>query len=120
MEEFKCGKMPPCYGNLERAIYEEAKMVNDEWKKSRARHGKIIDKLRGKLMEGGFLDDTHDKVYALNKQMCDIDKHLSEAGYFRMICDGQIETRKKLIDMEEKAFEFFKYVNENFGAPPKE
>lgn len=60
---------------------------------------------------------THDKVYALNKQMCDIDKHLSEAGYFRMICDGQIETRKKLIDMEEKktkkmtkaeAFEYFK------------
>lgn len=45
---------------------------------------------------------THDKVYELNKQMCDIDKHLSEAGYFRMICDGQIETRKKLIDMKEK------------------
>ena len=63
-------------------------------------------------------DDTHDKVYELNKQMCDIDKHLSEAGYFRMICDGQIETRKKLIDMEEKktkkmtkaeAFEYLKH-----------
>ena len=62
-------------------------------------------------------DDTHDKVYELNRQMCDIDKHLSEAGYFRMICDGQIETRKKLIDMEEKktkkmtkaeAFEYLK------------
>ena len=64
-----------------------------------------------------YSDDTHDKVYELNRQMCDIDKHLSEAGYFRMICDGQIETRKKLIDMEEKktkkmtkaeAFEYLK------------
>ena len=25
-----------------------------------------------------------------------------------------------LKDIEDKAFEFFKYVNENFGAPPKE
>lgn len=25
-----------------------------------------------------------------------------------------------LNDIEDKAFEFFKYVNENFGAPPKE
>lgn len=73
MEESKCGRIPPCYGSLERAIYEEAKKVNDEWEKSRALHGKIIDKLRGKLMEGGFADDTHDKVYGLNKQMCDLD-----------------------------------------------
>ncbi len=64
-----------------------------------------------------YSDDTNDKVYELNRQMCDIDKHLSEAGYFRMICDGQIETRKKLIDMKEKktkkmtkaeAFEYLK------------
>jgi hypothetical protein len=102
MKECKYGKIPPCYGSLERAIYEEAKKVNDEWKKSRALHGKILDKLRGKLMEGGFLDDTHDKVYELNRQMCDIDKHLSEAGYFGMICEGQVEARKKLKDMEEK------------------
>lgn len=73
MKECKCGKIPPCYGSLERAIYEEAKKANDEWKKSRARHGKLIDKLHAKLMEGGFLDDTHDKVYELNKQMCDLD-----------------------------------------------
>ena len=117
MKESKCGKIPPCYGSLEFAIYEEAKKVNDEWKKSRALHGKMIDKLRAKLMEGGFLDDTHDKVYELNRQMCDIDKHLSEAGYFGMICEGQVEARKKLKDMEEKkinpmtkaeAFEFLK------------
>ena len=94
MKDCKCGRIPPCYGSLEFAIYEEAKKVNEEWKKSCALHGKMIDKLRGKLMEGGFADDTHDKVYELNKQMCDIDKHLSKAGYFRMICDGQIETRK--------------------------
>lgn len=25
-----------------------------------------------------------------------------------------------LNDIEDKTFEFFKYVNENFGAPPKE
>ena len=49
-----------------------------------------------------YRDATHDKVYEVNKQMCDIDQHLSEAGYFRKICEGQIETRKKLIDMEEK------------------
>lgn len=77
MKECNCGRIPPCYGSLEFAIYEEAKKVNDEWKKSRALHGKLIDKLRGKLMEGGFLDDTHDKVYELNKQMCDIGKTLS-------------------------------------------
>lgn len=33
MKESKCGKIPPCYGSLEFAIYEEAKKVNDEWKK---------------------------------------------------------------------------------------
>lgn len=77
MKECKCGKTPPCYGSLERAIYEEAKKVNDEWEKSRARHGKLIAKLRNKLMEGGFLDDTHDKVYELNQQMCDIERGLS-------------------------------------------
>ena len=117
MKECKCGKIPPCYGSLEFAIYEEAKKVNDEWKKSRALHGKLIDKLRAKLMEGGFADDTHDKVYELNRQMCDIDKHLSEAGYFGMICEGQVEARKKLKDMKEKktkkmtkaeAFEYLK------------
>ena len=73
MKECNCGRIPPCYGSLERAIYEEAKKVNDKLKKSRARHGEMIDKLRAKLMEGGFLDDTHDKVYELNRQMCDID-----------------------------------------------
>ena len=77
MNECKCGRIPPCYGSLERAIYEEAKKVNDEWEKSRARHGKLIDKLRDKLMEGGFLDDTHDKVYELNRQMCDLERGLS-------------------------------------------
>jgi len=30
--------------------------------------------------------------------------------------DGDIDLK----DIEDKAFEFFKYVNENFGAPPKE
>lgn len=102
MKECKYGRIPPRYGSLEFAIYEAAKSVNDEWKRSRARHSKMIDKLRNTLMEGGFLDDTHDKVYGLNKQMCDIDKHLSEAGYLGMICEGQVEARKKLKDMEEK------------------
>lgn len=41
-------------------------------------------------------------AFEVNRQMCDIDKHLSEAGYFRKICEGQIEARKKLIDMEKK------------------
>ena len=69
--------MPPCYSGKKFRIHEE------------------IEKIKAG-------DETHDMVYELNKQMCDIDKHLSEAGYFRMICDGQIETRKKLIDMKEK------------------
>lgn len=73
MKECNCGRIPPCYVSLERAIYEEAKKVNEEWKKSRALYGKMIDKLRGKLMEGGFLDDTYEEVYGLNKQMCDLD-----------------------------------------------
>ena len=53
-------------------------------------------------------------AFEVNRQMCDIDKHLSEAGYFRKICEGQIEARKKLIDMEKKkmtkaeAFEYLK------------
>ena len=78
MKGCNCGRIPPCYGSLERAIYEEAKKANDEWKRSRARHGKIIDKMRNKLMEGGFLDDTHEKVYGVNKQMCDIGKTFSD------------------------------------------
>ena len=78
MKEWNYGRIPPCYGSLERAIYEEAKKVNEEWKKSRALHGKIIDKIRGKLMEGGFADDTHEKVYELNKQMCDLGKTMND------------------------------------------
>jgi hypothetical protein len=30
--------------------------------------------------------------------------------------DGDIDLK----DIEDKGFEFFKYVNENFGAPPKD
>lgn len=124
MEEFKCGKMPSCYGSLERAIYEEAKMVNDEWKKSRARHYKMIDKLSSKLMEGGFLDDTHDKVYELNRQMCDLGKTmndpmkpLSEEAAQEIAKALEITRNPKGIIMEEKktkkmtkaeAFEYLK------------
>lgn len=41
-------------------------------------------------------------AFEVNKQMCDIEKDLSEAGYFRKICEGQIKARKKLRDMEKK------------------
>lgn len=78
MKECNYGRIPPCYGSLEYAIYEEAKKVNEEWKKTRARHYKLIDKLRAKLMEGGFMDDTHDKVYEVNRQMCDIGKTMND------------------------------------------
>ena len=53
-------------------------------------------------------------AFEVNRQMCDIEKDLSEAGYFRKICEGQIEARKKLIDMKKKkmtkaeAFEYLK------------
>ena len=109
MEDCKYGRIPPCYGSLEFAIYEEAKKVNDEWKKSRARHGKMIDKLRDKLMEGGFLDDTHWKVYGLNKQMCDIGRLISveemAERYNKQISQSRLDGLSawlKLQDMEEK------------------
>lgn len=109
MKECNCGRIPPCYGSLERAIYEEAKKVNDEWKKSRARHYKLIDKLRAKLMEGGFADDTHDKVYGLNKQMCDLGKTmndpmkpLSEEAVQEIAKALEITGKPKGIIMEEK------------------
>ena len=53
-------------------------------------------------------------AFEVNRQMCDIEKDLSEAGYFRKICEGQIEARKMLIDMKKKkmtkaeAFEYLK------------
>lgn len=53
-------------------------------------------------------------AFEVNRQMCDIEKDLSEAGYFRKICEGQIEARKKLIDMEKKKMtkaEAFEYLN---------
>ena len=109
MKECNYGRIPPCYGSLERDIYEEAKQ---------------IDKLRAKLMEGGFADDTHDKVYALNKQMCDLGKTmnnptkpLSEAAIQEIAKALEIITRKPKSIMEEKktkkmtkaeAFEYFK------------
>ena len=94
MKECNCGRIPPCYGSLERDIYEEAKQ---------------IDKLRAKLMEGGFADDTHDKVYALNKQMCDLGKTmnnpmkpLSEAAIQEIAKALEIIRNPKGIIMEEK------------------
>lgn len=54
-------------------------------------------------------------AFEVNKQICDIEKDLSEAGYFRKICEGQIKARKKLIDMEKKKMtkaEAFKYLDE--------
>lgn len=53
-------------------------------------------------------------AFEVNRQMYDIEKGLSEAGYFRKICEGQIEARKKLIDMEKKKMtkaEAFEYLN---------
>ena len=47
MEECKCGRIPPCYSGKKFRIHEE------------------LDK----IMVG---DETHDIVYELNKQMCDI------------------------------------------------
>lgn len=131
MNGCKCRKIPPCYGSLERAIYEEVKKTNDEWEKSRVLHGKIIDKLRGKLMEGGFLDDTHDKVYELNRQMCDIGKtmndpmkHLSEEAAQEIAKALEITRNPKGIIMKKKtkktkkmtkaeAFEYLKHKKVN-------
>lgn len=92
MEECKCGRIPPCYSGKKFRIHEELEKIM-VW------------------------DETHDKVYELNNQMCDIDKHLSEAGYFGKIYEGQVKARKKLKDMEEnktkkmtkaEAFEYLK------------
>ena len=48
MKECNCGRIPPCYGGKKFRIHEELE----------------------KIKAG---DDTHDKVYGLNKQMCDLD-----------------------------------------------
>ena len=97
MKEGKRGKIPPCYGSLEFVIYEAAKKVNEEWERSRARHSKMIDKLRGKLMEGGFLDDTHEKVYELNKQMCDIGKTMNDP--FEPLSEEAIQEIAKALEI---------------------
>lgn len=116
MKECNYGRIPPCYGSLERDIYEEAKQ---------------IDKLRAKLMEGGFADDTHDKVYGVNKQMCDLGKTmnnpmkpLSEAAIQEIAKALEIIRNPKGIIMEEKktkkmtkaeAFEWLKCKKINCG-----
>lgn len=52
MNECKCGRIPPCYGGKKFRIHEELEKI-----------------------EAG--DETHDKVYELNKQMCDLERGLS-------------------------------------------
>ena len=53
MKGFKCGQIPPCYGGKKFRIHEELEKIK-AW------------------------DETHDKVYELNKQMCDIGKTMSD------------------------------------------
>lgn len=66
-------------------------------------------------MESGK-DDLHSKLFEFHAQICDMSRQISanEASYHKQICEGQIEARKKLIDMEKKkmtkaeAFEYLK------------
>lgn len=52
MEDCKCGRIPPCYSGKKFRIHEELE----------------------KIKAG---DETHDKVYELNKQTCDFERRLS-------------------------------------------
>ena len=52
MEDCKYGRIPPCYGGKKFSIHEE------------------LEKIKA-------LDETHDKVYELNKQMRDLERGLS-------------------------------------------
>jgi hypothetical protein len=53
MKDCKCGKIPPCYSGKKFRIHEELEKIK-AW------------------------DDTHDKVYELNRQMCDIVRRAEE------------------------------------------
>lgn len=119
MKGCNCGSVPPCYGSLEFAIYEEAKRANDEWKKSRARHIKMIDKLRNKLMEGARTPD-----WAKN-MLAGIPEQLSRAEY--EILDEILKEKNRF--MEEKktkkmtkaeAFEWLKGKKVNTNGKGKE
>ena len=52
MEDYKCGRIPPCYGGKKFRIHEELE----------------------KIKAG---EETHDMVYELNKQMCDLERGLN-------------------------------------------
>ena len=52
MKECKCGRIPTCYRGKKFRIHEELEKIK-AW------------------------DETHDMVYELNKQMCDLERGLS-------------------------------------------
>lgn len=52
MKECDCGRIPPCYSGKKFRIHEELEKIK-AW------------------------DETHDKVYELNKQMCDLGKTMN-------------------------------------------
>ena len=55
MNECKCGRIPPCYSGKKFRIHEELEKIK-AW------------------------DKTHDKVYELNRQMCDISFDVGNVG----------------------------------------
>lgn len=62
-----------------------------------------IESSRYTVMESGK-DYLHSKLFEVHAQMCDISRQIStkEVSYHKQICEGQIEARKKLRDMEKK------------------
>lgn len=84
MEDYKCGRIPPCYGGKKFRIHEELE----------------------KIKAG---DETNDMVYELNKQMCDIGRLISveemAERYNKQILQSRLDSLSawlKLQDMEEK------------------
>lgn len=102
MNDCKCGRIPPCYAGRVFNIYEEAKKVKHEWDMTQELWGAMIDKMRAKLMEGGFFDDTYHKVYGVNEQLCDLGKTILTKN------DKDMEEKKTKKMTKAEAFEYLK------------
>lgn len=102
MKDCKCGRIPPCYSGRVFNIYEETKRVKEEWDKTQELWGAVIDKMRAKLMEGGFFDDTYHKVYGVNEQLCDLGKTILTKN------KDDMEEKKTKKMTKAEAFEYLK------------
>ena len=93
MNECKCGRIPPCYGGKKFRIHEELE----------------------KIKTG---DETRDKVYELNMQMCDIGKTMSDA---KLVMDDIVRRAEENIRLYNDNNKYARFVRaayeRKFGKP---